>query len=130
MASKEQTQILDVIKSGRAVMLNVRGKNRIFTMDNVDELPNEADLAMNAPVEQQQATLESIDEQIARLKESKKQLEAVHKGENKAAKEDLEDKTAEAEALEAEATARQAAKEEAAKEEAAPKASAKKEDNK
>jgi colicin import membrane protein len=123
--TSERNEALEIIKSGRSVMFTVDGQRKVFTIDNIDELPTEVDLAMGNP-EATEAALDNIEEQIKVLEEAKKRL-AETKKEQKAEAKAIEEEAEEAEkARKAEAKKAEAAKEE----EEAPKASAKKEESK
>jgi hypothetical protein len=121
MAKNQREEILEIIKSGRAAMVPVNGRIRIFTIDNIDKLPNEADLAVGNP-EQEKAALASIDEQIKALEDAKKRLAANQKAEAKAVETQAKEQEETAVKAEEETKAR------ASKEE--PKAASKKEETK
>ncbi len=103
MASNQKKEILDIITSGRSVMLSVGGKMKIFTAENAAQIPNEADLALGNP-EQEEAARQSIDAQIEALEEAKKTLAANQKATAKAASVQAEEQAdaAKAEAARAE----------------------------
>lgn len=116
MANKRD-ELIEIIKKGQGVLVTVGGRKKIITMNNLHELPNEADLAIGNP-DQEKAAMESLDAQIKNLEEAKKKLADRQKAEANVAKE----------AAKAEAKAEADAKAEAKAEE--PKATAKAEDKK
>lgn len=87
MADKKLTQIEEsrnIIKGGGAVLLKVNGKKKIFSMDNIEELPTDADMAMGNP-ELSRMAIGDIDDQIEQLQAQKKQLSAANKDDEKKA---------------------------------------------
>lgn len=88
MSDKKFTQIEEakkLIESGRSVMLKVNGRKKIFSAENFNELPSEADMAMGDP-ELSKMAMGDIDAEIERLHAVKKQLAAGQKEEKEADK--------------------------------------------
>lgn len=76
--NSERDEALAILKSGRSVMFTVDGQRKIFTVDNIEELPTEAALAAGNP-EATEAAIDNIEEQIKTLEEAKKRLAASKK---------------------------------------------------
>lgn len=71
-------QVLKAVRENTSAMLKVNGKNKIFSAENIHELPSEAELAIGDPVLSQMA-VGDIEAQIAQLEATKKALTAAHK---------------------------------------------------
>lgn len=75
----KRQKMIESIKEGNAIYLYPpEGGFKVFTLDNIDELPSEAALAIGN-TEDEAVALEGIEAQLASLEAAKKQLLASKK---------------------------------------------------
>lgn len=92
LSIKEEAR--QAITAGGSYLLKVNGTSTLFTAENIDKFPSDADLALGNP-EAEALALEDIDAQMEKLAAAKKKLESAKKAEAKADKEEAATKDAE-----------------------------------
>ncbi len=116
MSEKKEISVKEearqAIVAGGSYLLKVNGTSTLFTADNIDQFPSDADLALGNPAAET-AALDDIEAQMEKLAEAKKKLQAAKRAE---AKED--DKEEESKPRAAASEPKEADKKEADKKEA------------
>lgn len=77
--------MLDVLKGNGSIFLNVNGVQKAYTLDNIDEFPTVADLALGDK-QAEKAAKKDLDAQLAFLQAEKAKIEAAEKAQVEAAK--------------------------------------------